>query len=168
MSLEEPLLKSLTDNGYTEPNAPVFIQSFETANLKYLRSKTDLPLIQLFDDKDAKPYDFILNGDSRTYGDLTSPSELTNIAKYATGIDPYKRLIVPVDPDQWLQTPTSLIDDAHAACLLVHPYTFRNEARYLAPDYNGNPLLEYQHFFNLGVDGLFSDFPNTAVAIRNF
>lgn len=167
LSLEEPLLQILTENGYKGPNAPVFIQSFETANLQDLRSKTDLPLVQLFDQADAKPYDFVVNGDPRTYGDLTSPSELTNIAKYANGIGPFKRLIVPAGADGRLQTPTSLIDDAHAARLLVHPYTFRNEARYLAPDYNRHPELEYEQFFNLGVDGLFSDFSDTAVAVRN-
>jgi glycerophosphoryl diester phosphodiesterase len=60
-----------------------------------------------------------------------------------------------------------LIKDAHVAGLLVHPYTFRNEDRYLAADYNGDPKLEYEQFFKLGVDGLFSDFLDTAVSVRN-
>lgn len=188
LSLEEPLLKILTANGYKGPKAAVFIQSFETANLKDLHSKTDLPLIQLFDEGSAKPYDFVVSGDSRTYQDLTSPKELANIAKYAKGIGPYKRLIVPAanvdknadgqpddlnkdgtisDADQLLQKPTSLIRDAHAAKLLVHPYTFRSEDYYLAQVYKGNPKLEYEHFFKLGVDGLFSDFSDVAVAVRN-
>lgn len=188
LSLEEPLLRILTANGYTGRNAPVFIQSFETANLRELRSKTKLRLVQLFDERDAKPYDFVVSGDKRTYGDLTSPKELTNIAKYASGIGPYKRLIVPAttvdrnrdgkpddlngdgvinDADQTLQKPTSLIKDAHSAGLLVHPYTFRNERSYLASDYKGNPELEYEQFFKLGVDGLFSDFSDTAVTVRN-
>jgi glycerophosphoryl diester phosphodiesterase len=132
-----------------------------------LRSKTDLPLVQLFGDRDAKPYDFVVSGDSRTYGDLTSPTELANIAQYANGIGPYKRLIVPTGVDGRLLAPTSLVSDAHAAGLLLHPYTFRNESRYLAPDYNGNPEAEYEQFFKLGVDGVFSDFSDTAVAVRN-
>ena len=41
LSLEEPLLQILTENGYKGPNAPVFIQSFETANLQ------DLSLIHI-------------------------------------------------------------------------------------------------------------------------
>lgn len=167
LPLEDRLLDVLNKNGYSGPNAPVFIQSFETANLKYLRSKTDVPLVQLFDDRDVKPYDFVVSGDSRTYGDLTSPSELTSIATYANGIGPYKRLIVPTDANNRLLAPTSLIPDAHAAGLLVHPYTFRNEPQYLAADYNNNPELEYEQFFNLGVDGLFSDFSDTAVGVRN-
>ena len=166
LSLAKPLLKILTGQGYTGANAPIFIQSFETAHLQDLRSQTDLPLIQLLGEREAKPYDFVVNGDPRTYGDLLSPRELTNIAKCASGIGPNKRLIVPASADGWLQTPTSLIDDAHAVGLLVHPYTFRNEDCYLAPDYQGNPEREYEHFFKLGVDGLFSDFPDTAVAVR--
>lgn len=66
-----------------------------------------------------------------------------------------------------LLAPTSLVSDAHRAGLLLHPYTFRNESRYLAPDYNGSPEAEDEQFFKLGVDGLFSDFSDTAVAVRN-
>jgi glycerophosphoryl diester phosphodiesterase len=58
-------------------------------------------------------------------------------------------------------TPTSLISDAHAAGLLVHAYTFRNEPGFLLTDYSGDPQLEYQQYFNLGLDGLFTDFPGT-------
>jgi len=63
------------------------------------------------------------------------------------------------DNDKFLTDPTSLIDDAHAAGLLVHAYTFRNDDIYLAQDYNSNPELEYEQFFSLGLDGLFTDFP---------
>jgi len=165
LSLLEPLLKTLTAQGYTGQSDPVFIQSFEIAHLQDLRSQTNLPLIQLLANWEAKPYDFVRSDDPRTYGDLTIPSELSKIAEYADGIGPDKRLLVPADAGGRLQTPTSLIEDAHAVGLLVHPYTFRNEGCYLAPDYCGNPELEYRQFLHLGIDGLFSDFPNTATAI---
>jgi glycerophosphoryl diester phosphodiesterase len=188
LSLEEPLVATLQANGLAGADAPVFIQSFETANLKQLNELIDVPLVQLFGDVNEKPYDFVVKGDARTYGDLTSPEELTNIAEYADGIGPFKRLIVPAqtvdengdgkpddlngdgqisDADRRLQAPTSLVDDAHAANLLVHPYTFRNEDFFLAQDYNGNPEQEYEQFFRLGIDGLFSDNPDTAFAVRN-
>lgn len=187
LPLENRLLDILVANGYIHKTDPIFIQSFEVGNLQYLHTLTELPLILLFDESEVQPYDFVFSGDPRTYGDLTSPSELAKIAGYASGIGPYKRLIVPAitvdkngdgqpddlngdgqisDADMPLQSPTSLINDAHAAGLLVHPYTFRNEGYYLAPDYNGNPELEYEQFFKLGVDGLFSDFSDTAVAVR--
>lgn len=167
LSLEEPLVDILKKNGYTSENSPVFIQSFEVENLKQLNEMIDVPLVQLLDEAQMQPYDFVVKGDSRTYGDLTSPEELAKIAEYADGLGPYKRLIVPAGEDKRLQTPTSLINDAHAVGLNVHTWTFRNEDQYLAPDYNGNPQEEYEQFFKLGIDGVFSDFPDTAVNARN-
>ena len=66
-----------------------------------------------------------------------------------------------------LGPPTGLVRDAHQAGLVVHAFTFRNEPRYLAVDYEGNPAAEYRQFFALGVDGVFSDFPATAVKARS-
>ena len=63
-------------------------------------------------------------------------------------------------------TPTSLIADAHAKGLFVHTFTFRNEQKYLAAYYKGDPAKEYLQFFQAGVDGVFSDFANTAFAAR--
>ena len=48
----------------------------------------------------------------------------------------------------------------------VHVFIFRNEHKLLAASYNGDPQNEYLKFFRLGVDGVFSDFSNTAVAVR--
>jgi glycerophosphoryl diester phosphodiesterase len=167
LPLEKPLVSILETNGYTSKNDPVFIQSFEVENLKQLDKMTDLPLIQLLDEANKQPYDFVVKGDSRTYGDLTSPNELAKIAEYADGLGPYKRLIVPAGKDKRLKPTTSLINDAHAVGLRVHTWTFRNEDQYLAPDYNGNFQAEYEQFFKLGIDGVFSDFPDSAVTARN-
>src|SRR5262249_21909423 len=91
-----------------------------------------------------------------------TPAGLAEIATYADGIGPWKRSIVSVDGNNHTLPPSTLIPDAHRAGLLLHPYTFRNEARYLAVDYGGDPVKEYEQFFKLGVDGLFSDFAVTA------
>jgi len=64
------------------------------------------------------------------------------------------------------QAPSTLIADAHKAGLFVHLFTFRNESRYLANDYDGNPIAEYLKFFRLGVDGVFTDFSSTGVTAR--
>lgn len=69
--------------------------------------------------------------------------------------------------DRVLMPPTDIIKNAHAAGLLVHSWTFRNEPRRLASDFAGDPLAEYKAFFDAGLDGLFSDFPDTAVKARN-
>jgi glycerophosphoryl diester phosphodiesterase len=181
LSLEEPLLTALRANGYQGPKAKVFIQSFETGNLEELNRRSGLPLVQLLSDVGA-PYDLVAAGDPRTYADLSTPEGLAEIATYADGIGPSKNQIVPRDADQNLLEPTSLVDDAHRAGLLVHPYTFRNENNFLPADFRqGNPAsppaeylratgdapAEYRLFFRLGVDGLFSDNPDTAVASRH-
>jgi glycerophosphoryl diester phosphodiesterase len=165
LPLEAPLLAELKEAGYRGRTAPVYIQSFEVGNLERLREVTDLPLIQLLE-AEGRPWDFAVAGDPRTYHDLATPAGLAEIATYADGIGPDKRRIVPAGPDGRLLPPTSLVADAHAARLLVHPWTFRGDGSFLAPEYGGDPGKEYDQFFSLGVDGLFSDFPDTAIQAR--
>ena len=172
MNLGQMLIDTLVANKFTDPKR-IYIQSFEVGNLKELNdkimpaAKVDIPLVQLFGGATDRPYDFVVSGNTRTYGDLTKPAELAEIAKYAGGIGPNKRLIVPAGTDGKLLAPTTLVKDAHAANLLVHPYTFRNESVFLAPDYNGDPKKEFEQFINLGVDGYFTDFPSTGDLVRD-
>lgn len=160
LALEEPLVETLHRAGYQGRSAPVYIQSFATGNLKALRRMTDLPLIQLLE-ATGRPRD-----DRRTYRELASPAGLAEIAAYADGIGPNKRLIVPERPDRSLEPATPLVADAHRAGLLVHPWTLRSDERFLSPDYQREPEREYGHFFALGVDGVFSDFPDVALRAR--
>lgn len=155
----------MTANGYQGANAPVFIQSFEVSNLQDLSTKTDLPLVQLLNNI-GKPYDFVVSGDERTYADLVTASGLEEIAKYAQAVGVHKNLLVPRDSSGKLLLPTSLVIDAHAADLLVHVWTFRNEDCFLPLDFQGNPQGEYELFFSLGIDGVFSDYPDTACAVK--
>jgi len=166
LALEPLLLAALEANGYTDAGAPVFVQSFEVQNLKDLSRRTKVRLIQLMEDARLQPYDFIAAGDRRSYGDLMTPQALAEIATYAHGIGPWKRSIVPQRADGTLLPPTTLVADAHKAGLMVHPYTFRDEPEFLAPDYQLDPIREYLQFYRLGVDGVFSDFGDTAVRAR--
>lgn len=166
LPLEEPLLAALEAAGFRGRSAPVYIQSFETGNLKELRKRTDLPLVQLLNAK-GRAYDLALAGDRRTYRDLATPAGLAEIATYADGIGPNKRLIVPAGAFGKLRAPTSLVEDAHRAGLLVHPWTFRSDGNFLAAEYGGDPEREYNQLFSLGVDGVFSDFPDAAVQARD-
>ncbi|MDQ3342400.1 MAG: glycerophosphodiester phosphodiesterase [Actinomycetota bacterium] len=173
LSLEEPLVRALRRNGLDRRKAPVFVQSFETANLRQLDKIIRVPLVQLIAGSGA-PYDRVAAGSDETYDDLVTPAGLRRVARYADGIGPDKNRIIPRDAGGFLQEPTSLVDDAHAENLLVHPYTFRNENVFLpadyrsagAPDDYGNAFAEYERFFELGVDGIFSDNPDTAVEAR--
>jgi glycerophosphoryl diester phosphodiesterase len=178
LSLEEPLVRTLEANGYTKKKDPVFVQSFEVSNLKDLNEMTEVALVQLINDS-GKPYDFVVSGDPRTYADMITDEGLEEIATYADGIGTNKNLIVPRDSSNRLLEPTDLVDRAHRATLIVHAWTFRNENMFLPEDFRqgdptspfflrayGNSPAEYALFFGTGLDGLFSDNPDTAVAVR--
>jgi glycerophosphoryl diester phosphodiesterase len=200
LGLDDRLLKILADYGYTSKSSPVIIQSFEVANLKYLRSKTQVRIVQLIDGDDVdingkmvlaapsdKPYDFVVAKDARDFVTMLTPAGLKDIKTYADGIGPWKPFLIAskgvdankdgkaddvngdgaVDErDRTLLPASDVVKNAHAAGLFVHAFTFRNEPRRLAGDYKGDPQAEYKLFYKLGVDGLFSDFPDTAVAAR--
>jgi glycerophosphoryl diester phosphodiesterase len=172
--MEEPLLRTLNENGYYDKRDAVFIQSLETSNLKELSKVTRLQLVQLIDAA-GRPYDFVLKGDPRTYADLVKPAGLDEIAKYADGVGVNKNLIFPRDAQQRLMVPTTLIRDAHKRGLLVHGWTFRAENTFLPADFRigTNPILlgdlgaEAQLFLKEGMDGFFSDHPGIGNAARD-
>jgi len=201
LPLEDRLLAVLAQYGYTTKASPVIVQSFEVSNLKYLRTKTQIRLVQLVDANDVKPdgsmdltapydkpYDFAVAGDARTFASLLTPAGLKEVKTYADGIGPWKPYLIPSkqvdanndgkpddlngdgiidDRDRVMMAPTDVVKNAHAAGLMVHPYTFRSEAKRLASDFKGDPKAEYRLFYELGVDGVFSDFPDTAKAARD-
>jgi glycerophosphoryl diester phosphodiesterase len=142
--------------------APVFLQSFEVGNLQRLRTQTKVKLVQLVYVGKYKPWDFVVSKDKRTYGDLMTAKGLKFVASYAQGIGPWKGLLLKNPRSLRLQS-SGLLERAHKAGLLVHAWTFRNEARYLHPAFQKNPIQEYHFFFRMGLDGLFSDYPGTAV-----
>lgn len=169
LPLEPGLLKLLTQFGYTQKTSPVFIQSFETTNLKELRKKTELRLVQLLDDPDLSPFDLVKLGIQKTYRDLSSSQGLKEISSYADGVGPYKRYILPVDPQGNLQPPTDFVTRAHAVGLQVHTWTLRGEKDFLHPSYQGSFEAEFHALFKAGVDAVFTDFPGAGVeALKNF
>jgi glycerophosphoryl diester phosphodiesterase len=167
LSLEEPLVHLLNRYGYKRADSPVFVQSFETANLRKLRGLTRVPLVQLYGGATGKPWDFVVSGDPRTYGDLAKPAGLADVAGYAQGIGPATTLIIPLTSTGTLGAPGTLVTDAHAAGLLVHPYTFRAENQFLPNEFDrgsdpaalGNLAGQIEVFLKLGVDGFFTDHP---------
>jgi len=174
LALEEPLVEALQRNGLNSPNAPVFVQSFEVGNLRKLSQLTRARLIQLFGGPNARPYDFVLSGDPRTYASMATPAGLTEISTYAYGVGPSKDYVIPRDASGNSLPPTAFVANAHAAGLKVHPYTFRNENQFLPvelrvgtdPNAYGRAIDEYLMFYAAGVDGLFSDNSDTAALAR--
>lgn len=188
---EDKLVSTLHAAYGNTGNAPVFIQSFEVSNLQYLNGKTDIKLVQLIDADDVKddgsmslvapyhkPYDFVVKNDSRTFADLVKPAGLDFIKTYADAVGPWKPYLVKTVNDgversgdssltindRRVDGSTGVIENAHARGLLVHTWTFRNDASgYGFKD----PKAEMEYYMKLGVDGVFTDFPATGVAAVN-
>ncbi|MDX2225147.1 MAG: glycerophosphodiester phosphodiesterase [Rhodospirillaceae bacterium] len=167
LPIEPALLRALSDAGRNRADGGVFIQSFEVGNLQALAGETQVPLVQLLGGPDERPYDQELAGAPLTYGDMATDAGLRAIARYAAGIGPFKAYIVPMDRDGRTAAPTDFVARAHAAGLKVHSYTFRSDAPFLPAAYGGDPAAEYCLFFGLGVDGVFSDFPDAALKARD-
>lgn len=189
--IEDKLVAALHAAYGNSAAAPVFIQSFEVSNLQYLNGRTDIRLVQLVDADDVRddgsmslvapyrqPYDFVVKGDARTFADLVTPAGLDFVKTYADAVGPWKPYLVKTVNDgvertgdatlnindRRVEGSTGVVEAAHARGLLVHTWTFRNDASgYGFKD----PQAEMAYYMRLGVDGVFTDFPATGVAAKN-
>jgi len=164
LPMEEALVATLERYGYRGTDGRAFLQSFETGNLRVLRGLTQLPLVQLIEAAGA-PYDLVAGGDPRTYADLVTPKGLEEVATYASCIGPSKSLIIPRDAGGKLGRAASVVADAHAVGLRVHPWTFRAESAFLPAgmDLEG----ELREFLSSGIDGFFTDQADLGVRARD-
>ena len=158
------LVAALDKAGWKTADAPVFIQSFEVNNLKHLKTMTGIRLIQLVageggpEDKAAP-----------SYAAMMTPEGLKQVATYAWGIGPDKAMLWNGD------APTTLVADAHAAGLRVHPWTYRAENQFVRPAFrrgtdpkaHGDVAGEIRAALGQGIDGFFTDFPHIGVETRN-
>jgi len=173
LPMEDRVLAILAAHAYTR-TAPVEIQSFEIANLRYLRGKLgrthpNIRLLQLLDDAGERPYDVVAAGGKLSYADMTTPKGLRDIAAYADAIGPNIRAIIPLAADGALGKPTSLVHDAHAAKLELHPYTFRPENHFQAKNFwqgsdpktfnEAGSIAEIRAYLDAGIDAFFTDDP---------
>ncbi len=173
LPMEDRVLAILAAHAYTR-TAPVEIQSFEIANLRYLRGKLgknhpNIRLLQLLDDAKEQPYDVVAAGGKLSYGQMMTPAGLRDIAGYADAIGPNVRAIIPLKADGTLGEPTALAHDAHAAKLELHPYTFRPENYFQARNFwqgsdpktfnEAGSVAEIRAYLDAGVDAFFTDDP---------
>ena len=178
LPMEKRLVDQLVASGYKGKGAAVFIQSFEVANLKEIRSMTRMRIVQLIDNPKNlpvngaprnAPYDFVASGNGRTYADLVTPAGLKEIAQYADVVAPYKEVIIPRNAQNELGPVTSFVTDAKAVGLKVHTWTLRPENPFLPPSLRlpdvasltqrGNSVAEITAYLNAGIDGFFTDDP---------
>jgi glycerophosphoryl diester phosphodiesterase len=172
LTFDDRMLEALTRHGYRHRSDPICLQSFEVANLKALRKRTDLKIVQLVEPK-GQPFDFTLAGDKRGYHDLMSESGLREIAGYADAIGPHKWMAVEFRDGQAIDT--GLARRARAAGLGVHVWTLRAENAFLPPDLKsseapaarGDMAKEIHALLDAGITAFFSDQPDLAVAARD-
>ncbi|MDR0225060.1 MAG: glycerophosphodiester phosphodiesterase [Burkholderiaceae bacterium] len=172
LPLEPALLRLLEDNGWNHAQAPVFVQSFEVENLRWLRARSTVRLVQLLAPR-GQPYDSVARGTGPGYADMATPAGLATIARYANGIGPSKSMVIPVVQGA-NAAPTALVADAHRAGLLVHPWTLRPENAFLPQSLKlppvqdgtqrGNARADMEDFLRSGIDGIFTDDPSVGRA----
>ena len=170
MSMEDRLVQILHASYGNSASAPVFIQSFEVGNLRYLNGQTNIRIAQLLNGS-GRPFDFMEANDPRSYADLASRQGLDFINDYADGVGANTNLMIPLVNGR-LGTPTTLVADAHDLGLAVHGWTFRAENSFLPNEFDssadpasfGNMAGQIQAFLRLGMDGFFTDQPDLGVA----
>ncbi|MFE9930533.1 glycerophosphodiester phosphodiesterase [Streptomyces sp. NPDC005533] len=171
LGLEEPLAKLLRRYGRDGRGAAVFLQSFEPSSIQRLSRLVAAPRVVLLSAANTRPWDFEQAKDPRTVADLVTPDGLKWISGFAQGIGPTMDLILPRTADGRLGTPTTLVKDAHARGLVLHPYTARNENSFLPAEYRkgtdpaayGDALAAFRTYFEQGIDGIFTDNPDTGL-----
>ncbi|GAA4927201.1 glycerophosphodiester phosphodiesterase [Streptomyces coeruleoprunus] len=171
LGLEERLAKLLRRYGRHGADSPTFLQSFEPSSMERMAKLVATPRVVLLWTPDDRPWDFVEAGDPRTVKDLITPEGLDWIASYAQGIGPLLDLVIPKGPDGRLGEPTTLVRDAHARGLVLHPYTLRNENSFLPADFRrgtdpaayGDVFGAYAAYFATGIDGIFTDQPDTGL-----
>lgn len=156
LPLDQKLVGALQSANLDPQTNPIFIQSFEPSILQSLKTQTTEPLILLIGDLTEVPYDLRQSTSKLTYQELLTDKRMLELKKYIAGIGFHKSHLIG----------TKFVESAHKQNLLVHVYTFRSDNSYLDSKYQGRPELEYLEFFKLGVDGVFSDFPDDAVKAR--
>ncbi|GAA5161566.1 glycerophosphodiester phosphodiesterase [Ornithinimicrobium tianjinense] len=171
LSLDEPLVGLLEQYGLNKPQAPVFVQSFELANLADLNTNLKLraPSVFLLWHS-GYPWDSEVAGDTvRDYAHYTTPEGLREIVDaQVDGVGPEMTMVISREADGSMGADTGLVDRAHDARLTVHPYTMRAENTFLYTDFrssadpiaHGDMIGQITAMLEVGVDGFFTDQPD--------
>ncbi len=162
LPIEQRLADVLKTNDLNSRTAPVFVQCFEVAPLKAYGLLGKARRVMLVSQGPAPV-------------DVTTAAGVKAISAFAEGLGPEWPLVIP-SKDGTLGSPTSLVGDAHAAGLAIHPWTVRAENAFLpktlqrgsTPGDHGDVSALLKALYASGIDGVFSDFPGLAVAARDF
>jgi glycerophosphoryl diester phosphodiesterase len=156
VDVSQLLLNMLKEFGYSDKEAPVYVQCFDAGEVVRLRNELgcQLKVVQLVGENDW--------GESDTdYDVLKTADGLRQIATVADAIGPWAEQLYTIAEIDGQPVSTGLVSRAHAAGLSVHPYTFRADA--LLPGFDTFAEMVEWFAATLSIDGLFTDFPDKAI-----
>ncbi len=170
------LVEELRAAGWDRPNRPLMIESFELGVVERLR-QTGLPARYVFlleasggpaDERAAH------GAAARSYADYLSDDGLAQLAERVDAISVDTRWLLPANAAGIAPATTDLVARAQAHGLEVYTWTLRAENAFLRRNFRngsvrsefGNWLAQFQLIMRTGVDGVFTDQPDLAVAAR--
>jgi glycerophosphoryl diester phosphodiesterase len=153
------LLEQLSESGYEDNLDQVFVQCFDDAEVRRLRHELQCPykLVQLIGMNSWSEAD-------TDYEQLWSREGIETIAASADGVGPHMSYLYELESVDSIPVVTELVRFVRDAGLLIHPYTFRADD--LPPGFASFEDLVEFFVGVVGVDGLFTDFPDRVVELR--
>jgi glycerophosphoryl diester phosphodiesterase len=150
----------------------LIVESFEQTVLGQLRDRGIPGTYVYLVEESGAPADLVArDGDAaRSYAAHLSDEGLARLGQEVDGVSVNKSLLFSVDG-----TTNDLVDRAHAAGLQVFCWTLRAENRFLtrrfrrgtrATDF-GDWAGEFELIMRTGIDGVFADQPDLALAVRD-
>lgn len=171
--ISKAVLLELKKYGYSNQDSKVFVQSFDANELIRIKMELmpelgiDLKLVQLIAMTSWKETVNIKDGVEAPYSYdwMLKPENMSKIAQYANGIGPWKPMLITQSENGKFAKSNGLTEAAHKAGLLVHPYTFRADKGKVPKYAKDFPTLLRFFYFEIDVDGVFTDFPDKAVDV---
>jgi glycerophosphoryl diester phosphodiesterase len=145
------ILRTLAEHGYRTRTDRAFVQCFDSQETRRIRTelRCELQLVQLIGEN-------AWNEGPDDYDRMRAAEGLRDVATYADGVGPWIPHVVQWPAPGAAPVVTTFVRDAHAAGLVVHPYTFRTDA--LPPNAPDAPATHRALFELAHVDGVFTDF----------
>jgi glycerophosphoryl diester phosphodiesterase len=153
------LLQVLAEFGYEQRDDPIFVQCFDAAELRRLRHDLDCPfkLVQLIGKNSWLEA-------TTDFDALISAAGIRKLSNTVDVIGPHISHVYQLQEIDGVPVSTGLVRQAHNAGLKVHPFTFRADE--IPPGFSSFGDLVRFFVADIGVDGLFTDFPDLVVQLR--
>ena len=117
---------------------PIVVESFEKESLLFFKDVSNLPRVQLLE-----------------YG---LDYNLEEISQYAHGVGPNHKFLFSYNDENFnLDEPSQFVRECHSLNLLVHPWTLQDDKL----RYATNSVDEVKVYIQKGVDGIFTEFPQS-------